>query len=166
MEIQDIPKIQKLTEVGDKPFKYISTVEKVLQGWNNKTNKTVYLFKTDTGQWGYYDKDTQQVIDIDQWKGKAALIDGQWIKMVLYYRIRVMFAEPIVFSVWRKMERKNEQMTAQEALITLTATAYTKMEESMKGRPPESWYRLSFTTRKKPRGSGTMTFVDNVIWVG
>lgn len=169
MEIQDLPKIKKLTEIGDKPFRYISTVEKILQGWNNSIQKTVYLFKTDTGEWGYYDKETQQVIDIDQWKKKAALINGQWIKMTLYYRIHIMFAESIQFSSWNKMESKNEQLIAQEALITLTFTAYKKLEEQMRGRAPESFYRLSFATRKKP-GKGNekkkMTFVDNVVWIG
>lgn len=166
MDIKELPKIDKLSEIGDKPFRYISTVEKVLQGWNSRVRRTVYLFKTDTGQWGYYDKESQQVIEIDQWKKKAALINGQWIKMTLYHRIQVIFNEPVVFSVWSKMNNKNEQMTAQEALITLTDTAYKHLEEQSKGRPPESWYKLSFTTRKKPNGNGTMTYVDNVVWVG
>ena len=163
---QDIPKIKKTAEIGNKPFRYISTVEKVLQGWSGRSKKTVYLFKTDTGQWGYYDKETQQVIEVDQWKGKAALINGQWIKMTLYYRIQAMFAQAITFSVWNKMEGKNDQMTAQEVLITLTGSAYKKMEEAMRGRTPESWYQLSFTTRKKSGGKGNMTYVDNVIWIG
>lgn len=166
MERQDLPKIKKIAEVGDKPFKYISTVEKLLQGWDSSVKKTVYLFKTDTGQWGYYDKETQQVIEIDQWKKKAAFINGRWIKMVLYYKIQAMFAEPISFSSWNKMDKKKETLTAKEVLITLTATAFNKLEEQMKGRTPESFYKLSFTTRKKPGGGGNMTFVDNVIWVG
>ena len=166
MSTQDLPKIKKIAEVGDKPFRYISTVEKVLQGWDSRNRKTIYLFKTDTGQWGYYDKSTQQVIEIDQWKKKSALINGQWIKMVLYYRIQALFAEPITFSVWNKMDNKNEQMTAQEVLLTLTGTAYKKLEEQMNGRTPESFYKLSFVTRKKPGGKGDMTYVDNVVWVG
>ena len=164
MEIQNVPKVQKIAEVGSNPFQYLSTTEKILQGWNSTTRKTVFLFKTDTG-WGYFDKPTGQVIDVNQWKGKAVFIGGQWIKMTLYYRIHVAFAEPVSLLVWNKEIKKKEQIAPKEVLITLTGSAYKQLEEQMRGRPPGSWYQLSFTTRKKPNGPGNMTYVDKVLWI-
>lgn len=162
---QTLPKIEKLTEVGNVPFQYLDNPENILQWWDKTANKTKYLFKTDSGAWGYYDRLTQQVIEINQWKGKAALVEGEWCKMVLYHRVHVLFSQPLIFTAYDPEQRKKVQQNAQEAIITLTDTAFNSLQDAMKGREINSFYHLSFTTRNKPRGGGTMTYVDKIIWV-
>ena len=160
----DLPVIDKILEVGENLFCLLSVKEKILQGWDPKTRRTVYLFKTDTGDWGFYDKETNQVIEVDKWKKKAAWINGRWVKMSVYYKLNVVFEEAVTFSSWNKMERKVDKMTAVEAVIVLTSSAYDHLINQMEGRPKDSFYKLSFATRKKA-GGGNMKFVDNVIWV-
>jgi len=161
---QTLPKIEKLTEVGAIPFQYLDNPENILQWWCKDDKKTKYLFKTDSGAWGYYDKLTTQVIEINQWKGKAAMVEGKWCKLTLYHRVHVRFSQPVIFTGYDPDQRKKIQQTAQEAIILLTDTAFKTLGDAMKGRDANSYYRLSFTTRNKPKG-GTMTYVDRIIWV-
>lgn len=164
MSQQTLPKIEKLTEIGPISFRYIANPENILQWWDKMANKTKYLFKTDSGAWGYYDTQTSQVIEINQWKGKAAMVEGEWCKMTLYHRVHVIFSQPVNFTAYDSQQKRKVQQTAQEAIIVLTDTAFKSLVEAMNGRDPNSYYSLSFTTRNKPKG-GTMTYVDKIIWV-
>ena len=164
MNNPEIPKIKKVADVGDMPFLFIKKTESILQGWDKSIRKTIYLFKTETGHWGYFDKETNQVIAITQWKEKAAYIDGRWVKMALYHRVHLKFTQPISYSSWDSAQKKQIQATTQEAIVTITDTAYKSLLEQMKGRDANSVYNFSFTSRKL--GNRTITYVNKAVWVG
>lgn len=161
---QDLPKIKRLSDVGDTPFQVVEMVEKILQGWNKKKKRTVYLFRTDDNKWGYYNKESKQIMVISAWKDKAAFVNGEWITMSLYYRLHVRFAQPVTSSSWDPDTRKKTTITLAEAIIILTDSAYKSLEEQRAGRPENSWFKLSFVTQKKKTG-GSMTYANKVIWV-
>jgi len=155
----EAPAIKKVAEIGETSFQYIGEKEKILQGWDKELKKMLYLFKTDTGNWGYWDKETSQLIKVTQWKEKAALINSRWVKMALYHRIYVIFDQPITFSEWDSSQKKRVQKTTQDAIITITDSAFKQLEEQMNGRAQESWYKFEFMKRNK--GS----YVNKVKWV-
>lgn len=164
MSNQDLQKIKKIADVGEVPFQFVGKTESILQGWDKSINKTIYLFKTDTGAWGYFDKDSGQVIDVNQWKEKAAWISDHWVKMTLYHRVHLRFSQPISYSAWDSVARRNYKQTVAEALVTMTDTSYKSMLEQMKGRDANAFYQFVFTTRKL-RGR-MVSFVEKVVWVG
>ena len=159
----EIPRIKKIAEVGENPFQCIEKTESILQGWDSTISKTVYLFKTDDGSWGYFDKETSQVIPISQWKEKAAWINGHWVKMALYHRVHVRFSEEVSYSEWNSEEKKQYSDSTLEAIITMTDTSYKSLIEQMTGRERDSFFKFGFTTRKM--GKRTITYVDKVLWV-
>lgn len=163
MDNQEIPKIKKIIDIGETPFNFIEKAESILQGWDSKIRKTIYLFRTDTGPWGYYDKDSKQVIEIDQWKGKSAWINDHWVKMALYHRVKLLFTKPVTYSGWDSATRKPVKQTTQEAIVTITDTAYKSLLEQLEGRPAESILKFVFTTRKMK--NKTITYIDKVVWV-
>lgn len=160
---QEIPKIQKLNEVGEAPFQFIEKLESILQGWDAKIKKTVYLFKTDTGAWGYYDKDSSQVIEVNQWNKKAAWMNDRWVKMSLYHRIHLMFMFPLDYTGWDAKKRKEIPSQTQEAILTVTDSAYKQILEQLNGRAATSFLKFEFTTRKVQNRQST--YVDKVLWV-
>lgn len=160
---QDIPKIKKLVEVGEAPFQYISKLESILQGWDQKIMRTIYLFKTDSGAWGYYDKETAQVLEVTQWKEKAALVNDHWVKMSIYHRIIVKFLSPINYSGWDETNRKEVPTTTSDAIILITDSAFKQIQEQLNGRAANSVLKFHFITRKIGRREST--YIDKVIWV-
>lgn len=160
---QEIPKIKKLNEVGESPFQFVEKVESILQGWDSKIRKTIYLFKADSGNWGYYDKDTSQVIDVTQWKDKAAWLGDHWVKMSLYHRIHVHFHPPLNYTGWDPSSRKEIPATTSEAIIVVTDSAYKQILEQLNGRAATSLLKFQFTTRKIQNRQST--YVDKVLWV-
>ena len=160
---KDIPKIKKVVEVGETPFQFIEKLESILQGWDKTINRTVYLFKADSGAWGYYDKETNQVIEVNQWKEKAAWIVDHWVKMSVYHRVRIKFASPINYSGWDSSARKEIPATTDEAIIVITDSAYKQLVEQLNGRPQSSYLKFIFITRKI--GNKNSTYIDKVVWV-
>lgn len=160
---QEIPRIQRIAEIGDAPFQFIEKTESILQGWNAKIRKTVYLFKTEQGPWGYYDKETQQVVEVNDWKGKAALINNSYVKMSLYHRVRLKFLFPLNYKEWDVVAKKEFDSTTTEAIVVLPDTTYKQIMSQLNGRSPESVLKFEFIT-KKLKGRDT-TYVGEVIWV-
>jgi len=160
---QDIPNIKRLIEVGENPFQFINKLESILQGWDQSKGKTIYLFKTDSGKWGYYDKTTSQVIEITSWNGKAAFVGDHYVKMALYHRIRIKFMQPIKFSAWDESARKEYPSETQEAITLVTDNAYKQIVEQLNGRAATSLLKFHFVTKKI--GQRTSTYVDKVLWV-
>jgi hypothetical protein len=160
----EIQKIKTLSDVGETPFQVIERQENILQGWDNKKRRSIYLFKTESGVWGYYDKASKQTINISAWKDKSAFVDGNWVKMSLYHRVHVKFAQVVNSNSWDYHNKKRVSVPLTEAIITLTDSAYKSLEEQANGRPLESWFKLSFVTQKKKTG-GSMTYANKVIWV-
>lgn len=164
MDNQELPKIKKIADVGEVPFQFVEKTESILQGWDKASNRTIYLFKTDTGQWGYFDKDSQQVIDVTRWKDTAAWVSNRWVKMTLYHRAHLRFSQAITYSEWDSVARRQYPMQVAEAIVTMTDTAYKSLLEQMKGRNLEAFYQFVFTSRKL---KGRMVnYVDKVVWVG
>ena len=159
----EAPRIKKIAEVGETPFQFFELGETILQGWDKGIGRTIYLFKTETGNWGYFDKETEQVIEVMQWRGKAALIGNSWIKLSLYRRIRVFFNAIVNYSTWDHISKKNMYKQTQEAILTITNSTYDQLLGQMEGRPPESLYKFVFTSRKI--GNRTMSYVNKVLWV-
>lgn len=164
MDNQDLPKIKKIADVGEIPFQFVEKTESILQGWDKSINKTIYLFKTDTGAWGYFDKSSQQVVDVTQWKKKAAWVENHWVTMTLYHRVHLRFSQPVSYSDWDSVARKQYTAQTSEAIVTMTDTSYKSLLEQMKGRDTNAYYKFAFTSRKL---KGRMVnYVDKVVWVG
>ena len=141
---QEIPKIRKVAEVGETPFQFIEKQENILQGYDKTIRRSVYLFKMTDGNWGYYDKETSQTIPINQWKGKAAMIDGRWVIMTLYHRIHLRFSEQVIYSNWDKESRKEVRMQTPEAIVTITDSAFKSLTEQIEGRDPGSLFKFTY----------------------
>lgn len=159
----EIPTIRKLSEIGDNPFQFIEKLESILQGWDAKIRKTVYLFKTDSGEWGYYDKETSQVIKATQWKEKAVLIGDHYVKMALYHRVKVKFMFPLDYTGWDAVNKKEIPAVADFATLVITEKTYKQILDQLNGRVANSFLKFIFVTRKiQDRQS---TYIDNVVWV-
>jgi len=165
MEENQIPKLDKVNEIGGTAFQIIEMKEKILSGWDKLARKSVYLFKMDSGAWGYYNKEAGRVTEVDQWKDKSAWINGQWIRLSIYYRIHVVFANPIEFTVYDYANHRSQRICWQEALIKVTDKTYALMVSASQGRDPRSFYRFGFKAKGK-KGGGEMLLVDTVTWVG
>lgn len=163
MSNQEIPKIKKTADIGDTPFYFIGKTESILQGWDKTIGKTIYLFRTDSGKWGYFDKETNQVIDVNQWREKAALISGHWVKMALYHRVHLKFINPISYSAWDSVAKKQYPVSTQEAIVTITDSSYKSLIEQMSGRDGNSTYKFLFVSRKI--GDRKITYVKSALWV-
>lgn len=159
---EDVPSIRKIQEVGETPFQIVSFVEKILQGYHTGIKRSLYLFKTNNGVWGYWDPKLRRVIEELQWKENSCFLENKWVPMTAYYKFHVQFFEPIVFSLWNKDQRIEEQFETTEAIISLTDAANKTFQEAMVGRAPDTWYKLQFKTQNK-KGGGEMTFVEKVI---
>ncbi len=164
METTEFPIIKRLSEVGETPFQVIKEFEKILQGWDAKKRRTVYLFKTVNDKWGYFSKESKQIMEVTAWDKKAAFIDGNWVKMSLYHRVLVKFSQPVNSTSWDSSNKRKTIVPLLEAIIILTDTAYKSLIEQMQGRQSGSWFKLSFMTKKKS-GGGLMTYANKVIWV-
>jgi len=163
MDNQDLPKIKKIADVGETPFQFVEKTESILQGWDKTIGRTIYLFKTTTGAWGYFDKDSGQVIDVTQWKGKAAWVQNHFVMMTLYHRVHLIFAQPVSYSEWDSSANRRYQVEATEAIVTMTDSSYKSLIEQMNGRDANAVYKFSFTSRKL---KGRMVnYVDKVVWV-
>jgi hypothetical protein len=163
MENKEIAKIRKTADLGDATFKFIEKTESILQGWSTSIGRTIYLFKMDTGEWGYFDKESGQFMGVTEWRQRAALVYGKWVKMSLYHRVHLVFTEDLTYAEWDPSTRKEYFKLAPEAIVTITDLAYKSLLEQMSGRDPESTYKLVFTTRKM--GKKNVTFADKVVWV-
>ena len=140
----EIPKIKRTVEVGEIPFQLLEVQEEILQGWNPRLNKTMYLFKSDLGNWAYYDRNTNMVVEVGEWKDRAAHIAGDWVKMTKYFRVAVQFLQPILYTTWDGSEKKNVQKSTEVAILTITKTAFDHLMVAKEGRPEESWYRFQY----------------------
>lgn len=159
----EIPTIRKLSDIGDNPFQFIEKLESILQGWDAKIRKTIYLFKTDSGDWGYYDKETSQVVKVNQWKEKAALIGNYYVKMALYHRIKVKFMFPLNYAGWDPVAKKEIPAVAEIATLVITDKTYKQTLDQLNGRASNSFLKFIFVTRKiQDRQS---TYIDSVVWV-
>lgn len=154
----DLPKIKKATEIGDVPFQVIKVEEKILQGYDTRTRRTLYLFKGPTDVWSYYSKAERCIVEVPQWRDKEALIEGSWVKMSVYYRLHLLFERPVTFTPYDKA--KGSQETVNEASVTVTQAAYEALEEQFKGRATGSWYQFVYKKLKNGR-----TYIDKAIWV-
>lgn len=154
----ELPKIKKLSEIGETPFQVVKVEEKILQGWDKAKRKMLYLFKGPTGLWSYYDKAEKCIVEVPQWKDKAALIQDSWVDMSVYYRVHLRFERPIAYTSYEGS--RPAQATASEALVTITGAAYESMEEQFRGRPEGSFYQFSYKKLKNNR-----QYVDKVIFV-
>jgi len=163
MKNQEIPKIRKTADLGEATFKFIEKTESILQGWGRALGRTIYLFKMDNGAWGYFDKETEQFMEVTEWREKAAFVYGQWVKMALYHRIHLVFTEELTYAEWDPSVKREFFKATQEAIVTVTDLAYKSLLEQMNGRDAEATYKLIFTTRKM--GKRNVTFADKVVWV-
>lgn len=158
----EIPMIRRLADVGDAPFQLIQKLESILQGWDAKIRKNIYLFKTDSGAWGYYDKNSNSVSEVNQWKGKSALIGDHFVKMALYHRIQVKFLFPLTYNSWDKIAKKEVPAETEYATLAVTDKTYKQILDQLKGRAANSNLRFNFVTRKiQDRQS---TYIDSVVW--
>jgi hypothetical protein len=158
----EIPTIRRLADVGDAPFQFIQKLESILQGWDAKIRKNIYLFKTDSGGWGYYDKNINTVSEVSQWKGKSALVGDHFVKMALYHRIQVKFLFPLTYNSWDKAAKKEVPAETENATLAVTDKTYKQILDQLKGRAADSNLRFNFVTRKiQDRQS---TYIDSVVW--
>lgn len=160
MTDQQYPKIKKTNEVGEIPFQLLETQEEILQGWNSKIRKMMYLFKSELGNWAYYDKSSGMVVEVSEWKDRAANIAGDWVKMTKYFRVLVRFLEPVSYTSWDNDARKNVTLQTDVAILTITKSAYEHLEEAMKGRDALSWYRFLYKQTKRMVYVNGVEFVD------
>ena len=158
----EIPKIRKLAEVGDNPFQFIGKVESILQGWDQKIRKTIYLFRTDLGNWGYYDKNNNSVIEADQWNGKSVLIGDHFVKMALYHRIQVKFLFPLNYTGWDPVAKKEIPAVTEFATLVITDKTYKQIIDQLNGRAATSYLRFNFVTRKIQNRQST--YIESVLW--
>jgi len=163
MDNQDLAKIKKIAEVGETSFQFIEKTESILQGWDKTAGKTIYLFKTDTGAWGYYNKERGKVVDVTSWKEKSAYVHDHFVPMTLYHRVHLLFTSPISYSEWDSATKKQKKDITMEAIVTMTDTSYKSMLEQMQGRDPNSFYKFVFTS-KKLKGR-MVNYVEKVVWV-
>jgi hypothetical protein len=163
MDQTSAPKIKRTHDVGETPFQFISKIESILQGWDQINKKMVFLFKADTGNWGYWDKDTEQVVEISEWEGKAAFIRGVKIKMAVYHRLHLLFTQPVIYGEYDSVSRKEIKMQTSEAIVTVTDQAHKLLLEQMSGRSQNDIYRFGWTSRKL--GRRVIKFIDKVTWV-
>ena len=110
---------------------------------DQKIHRTVYLFRTADGEWAHYDKETSQVIKIHNWKEKAAMMNGRWIKMALYHRIIIHFTEMLNYAGWDANTKKETPATTADAVIVITDTTYKQLIEQLKGRDEKSIFKRS-----------------------
>lgn len=163
-EKNDIPRIRQITDIGTAMFQVVKYVEPVLQGWSKEHGRQVYLFRAEeSGKWAYYDKDQGGLVEVDQWKGKSAWIQDDWVSLSKYHRLHLRFVAPVTYKVFEKGEQRSED--TEEAMIVLTDTAYKTLQDQMQGRGDNAVYQFSFKTKKKPKG-GTMTYVEKVVFAG
>ena len=134
-----------------------------MQGWDKEARKTVYFFRTDNNVWGYYDKETSQVIEPNQWKGKSVFVSGHWVAMALYHRLYLRFTQQVSYSIWDTASKKQAQLSTQNAIVTVTDTAYKSLLKQANGRDPNSIYKFVFTSRKM--GKKNVTYVKSAVWV-
>jgi len=161
--MDEIPKIKKIAEIGELPFQFIEKAESILQGWDATIQKTIYLFRTESGAWGYYDKKSSRIAEVNNWDGKSAWVGDHYVKMSLYHRVRLRFSAPLNYTGWDAKKRKETPAVADEAIVVITDTTYKQILEQLNGRAPESYLRFEFTTKKIQ--SRSSTYVKNVIWV-
>ena len=153
----DIPKIKRISEIGEEPFRLVNMEEAILQGWDKTARKMLYLFKDQTGTWAYFDKNSKMTVQVPEWRDKEALVMGKWIKMSLYYRLHVAFENPITYSIRSRQGSQNFQ--TYEGIILVPKAAYEMLQQQMVGRDPNSFYRFKYKQLK----SGTT--VDGVFFV-
>lgn len=161
---EEIPRIKKTAEVGEQPFQLVETQEEILQGWNARLRKVMYLFIVEgkdgeEGKWSYFDSTSGQVVEVREWNGHAARIGGDWVKMTKYARIVVQFLNPVTYSKWDKDEKKEILVTTDRALLTITKTANEQFVKAREGREPSAWYRFIYRVQNKKKGT---VFVCNV----
>lgn len=153
-----IPKIKKISEIGATPFRIQDVQEKILQGWSKRQKKMLYVFKADSGNWAYYDKESSTMVEISSWREKEAYIMGEWVKMSLYYRVHIVFEVPVNYSSYVKDLGMQSQLTY-EALILLPKTAFELLEQQMVGRDPNSYYIFNYKKLKKGSSVESVQFV-------
>jgi len=161
--MENIVKIKKVSEVGEMPFQFIEKVESILQGWDVTINKTIYLFKTDTGKWGYWDKNRSRIVEINNWEGKSAWIEDHFVKMGLYHRVLLKFQSPLNYTGWDNEKRKEVPSVTDQAIVVITDTTYNQILEQLKGRAEDSFLKFEFTSKNLK--SKNSSYVNKVIWV-
>mgnify|MGYP007007267725 FL=1 len=147
-----------MSEIGEMPWALVNIEEKILQGWDARSKKLLYLFKDDQGAWAYYDKYTKTTNQVTQWRDKEALIGDKWIKMSLYYRIHIKFASPVTYSVFRFGAGSNQFQTY-EAIVLITKAVYDQFMELM-GEHPNGWYKFEYKHLKKGDSVSKVAFVQ------
>lgn len=161
MDQAQLPKIRNNEDIEEQPFRVVGVTEKILQGWDPRIKRTRYLFWNEN-KWCYFDKDTNQIIPVIQWKGKAAFIEGGWVKMTLYHRLHVIFANVVSFKSYDRVAKQNLENFTQEAIITVTDSCYKTLAEVSAGRPEGSWYKLGIMRKS---GKRTVIYADRFIFV-
>jgi hypothetical protein len=159
----ETPLIKKIVDIGESPFHFIEKVESILQGWDSTIKKTIYLFKTESGNWGYYNKKASRITDVEDWKDKSALIGDHYVKMSIYHRVKLKFLFPLNYAGWDAKKRKEVPATTEEGIVIVTDTTYKQILEQLNGRSPESVLKFEFTTKKI--GDRKSTYVNKVIWL-
>jgi hypothetical protein len=159
----ETPLIKKIVDIGESPFHFIEKVESILQGWDSTIKKTIYLFKTESGNWGYYNKKAARITDVENWKDKSALIDDHYVKMGIYHRVKLKFLSPLNYAGWDTKKRKEVPATTEEGIVIVTDTTYKQIIEQLNGRNPDSVLKFEFTTKKI--GGRNSTYVNKVIWL-
>lgn len=154
----DIPKIKKVTEIGSTPWSLINIEEKILQGWDSRAKKLLYLFKDQLGVWSYYDKYSKLTVEVMEWREKEALIKDQWIKMSVYYRLHLRFAEVVTYSTFQYGAGSQHHQTT-EALVLVPKSIYDQLMEVM-GVHPVGWYRFEYKRLKKGDSVSKIVFVQ------
>lgn len=150
-----IQKIKRVAQIGEAEFNYLGMTEAIMQGWDGK--KTVYLFKTPTGNWAYA-APSGGVQAVTEWDGDKAMMNGQYIKMAPYCRIHLKFIAPLTYKVWNGTA--NVDKTVSEAIIAVTESTYQAMEEAIKGRSKEAVYKLKYGVMpNKNKYAEGLTFV-------
>lgn len=160
---EDIPKIKKTHEVGDMPFQVVEIQEEILQGWSARQQRQMYLFKNENGQWSYFDKMSGSIKEVTEWKERSANIGGDWVAMTKYFRVHVRFFDFVQYTEWNGAMRQNVLVGTDKAILTLTKTSFEKLQKTIAGKPPDSWYRLIYrTVNQKKR---TIVYVDDAVYI-
>ena len=146
-------------------FQVVSVKETILQGYSTTKKRTVYLFKSDkTGNWAYWDKDNEKVVDVEQWEENKAWVDSEWVPMSKYHRIELRFVSPVTYTAYQ--DGKEVRRDTLHAEVAITDTAFKTLVEQMNGRDENSVYKMCFRERKRPKGRGMMRYVEKFLWVG
>lgn len=160
-DYKKLPKVLRTGEVGDTHFYLLPYEEKILVGWSEQLKKKFTLFKNKDDKWAFYDKPTKQVTAVEQWNGDQPIIYGYPVPVKLKHKLAVQFEHPLTFTVWQ--DGKEQHLTSQQAIITITDAVMKKLTEAAAGRQGSSMYRITYKQGTTDDGKA-ITYPEAIVW--